>query len=587
MARKPISLAKLTRLQTASANAGVPNRIDLVRTAAEKWPAEFLAAGQKGHPQQHAFVQRLAAYMEQQTRGTHEGGRWGLNGKRGNVDDFSDDSIAYRGAGIAVDRAHDNEPMEIIDVIARSGTPDAAPAWQPGLGGPGDVGAWVAPDLSVIGEEPLTVTRLGFGWFSVMAGLKFWPNDVIRNHAWLRQHLAPDYFRIMTIVEGRDHGDPDPWRDAGSFLDWPDWRSRYREAVLLFASGNAKTLPTIFGGRNQTPTMGDKLRAIDRFVEATDGLWDHIELVEVVNEFRVNNFTAEEVRELGRHLRSQLPPGFPMALSSPHLAHNHTDRGKVPTEREMRASFDELYGGDAGGANRITIHVSRDPESRWSDPANFNAFLPNLPKVSGEPRGPGASAGGDVSDPDAIAADYKAARQAGWAGYTAHTAWSVFNGRLPHEYKQGGRYSEMNVWDHSNMEAIAHRLRGLRRGEVDGPTEPPAPRTEHLDADQALRPDQALTSPNGEYSLLYQLDGNLVLYRRDQGAIWASHTDGQSAGRVLMQLDGNLVIYDAADRPLWASGTEGHDGAMVQLQDDGNLVIYHRGAPLWDSASDH
>ena len=104
--------------------------------------------------------------------------------------------------------------------------------------------------------------------------------------------------------------------------------------------------------------------------------------------------------------------------------------------------------------------------------------------------------------------------------------------------------------------------------------------TDTLSANQSLQPDQKRQSRNGRAELLYQGDGNLVLYV-DGRALWASHTAGRAAGEAVMQGDGNLVVYDGARQPVWASGTSGHDGALLAVQDDGNCVIYHDGRALW------
>ena len=75
--------------------------------------------------------------------------RVGVNGKRGNPNDLSQDIIAYRGIGTAIDVTRGNTPMEIIDVIVCAGgdPPRCEPSvdWGVAPGGPGDRGAWVDP----------------------------------------------------------------------------------------------------------------------------------------------------------------------------------------------------------------------------------------------------------------------------------------------------------------------------------------------------------------------------------------------------------------------------------------------------------
>lgn len=126
-------------------------------------------------------------------------------------------------------------------------------------------------------------------------------------------------------------------------------------------------------------------------------------------------------------------------------------------------------------------------------------------------------------------------------------------------------------------------------GPSPGPGPNPAPNPSpfsgppELPPGQALAPNQWLVSPSGQYGLVYQYDGNLVLYRSDGTPLWGSATVGTSPGAALMQLDGNFVIYTDGSVPVWASMTSfGHPGAHLSVQDDGNVVIYDvDGTPLW------
>jgi hypothetical protein len=108
---------------------------------------------------------------------------------------------------------------------------------------------------------------------------------------------------------------------------------------------------------------------------------------------------------------------------------------------------------------------------------------------------------------------------------------------------------------------------------------------DRLDADQRLNINDQLISANGRAQLIMQGDGNLVLYRTDDGrALWASDTWQQPVTYTVMQGDGNLVVYSADGQSYWATGTDGHPGAWVILQNDANLVVYDsNGSPLWAS----
>lgn len=59
---------------------------------------------------------------------------------------------------------------------------------------------------------------------------------------------------------------------------------------------------------------------------------------------------------------------------------------------------------------------------------------------------------------------------------------------------------------------------------------------------------------SGEAKLVFQTDGNLVLYNGDGKARWQSGTYGRHAAKVSFQSDGNIVVYRADNVALWASG---------------------------------
>lgn len=97
-------------------------------------------------------------------------------------------------------------------------------------------------------------------------------------------------------------------------------------------------------------------------------------------------------------------------------------------------------------------------------------------------------------------------------------------------------------------------------------------------AGQVLADNARITSPNGQYQLVMQSDGNLVVYGAG-AARWWTGTNGPGR-RLVMQGDGNLVIYRDST-PLWWSGTHGLSGSQLRMQDDGNLVIYGPSGRAW------
>lgn len=115
------------------------------------------------------------------------------------------------------------------------------------------------------------------------------------------------------------------------------------------------------------------------------------------------------------------------------------------------------------------------------------------------------------------------------------------------------------------------------------PVPPPEPDAHRMVAGDRLAAGESCRSRSGAYSLIYQGDGNLVLYRDcDRTPLWNSRTAGTSPGACLLGEDGDLVVHDAELRPVWHSRTAGNPGGRLELRDDGNLVLYAPdGRALW------
>ena len=108
---------------------------------------------------------------------------------------------------------------------------------------------------------------------------------------------------------------------------------------------------------------------------------------------------------------------------------------------------------------------------------------------------------------------------------------------------------------------------------------PPAP--DRLLPGQTLRPNQFLLSPNGQFMLTYQSDGNLVVYDKALKAIWNSRTAYGYPGQFVMQHDGNAALYGQFGTLAWHTDTDGNPGAWCVIQNDGNFVVYLGSRALW------
>ncbi len=105
-----------------------PNRVAVVQDVADRCPGLVL--------QDHAFTDAVASVLNA------EDGRWGRNGKRGNVNDPSHDALAFRNPQ---SRAGG---VSVIDIIVGAGGQFATPGWQDQTQATidaGTIGAWVAP----------------------------------------------------------------------------------------------------------------------------------------------------------------------------------------------------------------------------------------------------------------------------------------------------------------------------------------------------------------------------------------------------------------------------------------------------------
>jgi hypothetical protein len=117
---------------------------------------------------------------------------------------------------------------------------------------------------------------------------------------------------------------------------------------------------------------------------------------------------------------------------------------------------------------------------------------------------------------------------------------------------------------------------------TDIPTGPKA-QGDDMQPGEVLNFGDSISSANREYTLVFQSDGNLVLYRdSDRLPLWASATDGHGGAVCTMQTDGNLVVYAPGPHPIWATNTSQYPGSHLVVQDDGNVVIYRPdGNPVW------
>jgi hypothetical protein len=108
-----------------------------------------------------------------------------------------------------------------------------------------------------------------------------------------------------------------------------------------------------------------------------------------------------------------------------------------------------------------------------------------------------------------------------------------------------------------------------------------------LNSRGVLNPGNSITSPNGWYTLIYQADGNIVVYQGSTvvwaGNCWSTCNNWGSAGAATMTGYGNFVVTNANQEAVWMSATAS-SGAFLALRDSGEIVVYAtNGDWLWSS----
>lgn len=256
------------------------------------------------------------------------------------------------------------------------------------------------------------------------------------------------YVRAFGEVQGGPwDGINGPWR--GSFppitqaraIRWQDQgdMDACAQAVdRLYDQHGLRTELTLFASGKTFPSAAARRDWARRFVEQVIQPRLHkVALVEVANEWWATfGGSASELRDLGAMVKSMLPAGFPLALSSPE-----TGRGGD--------AFTALYQGSA--ANFGTVHYDRNPaEDRYRSVRQpwETADVPGFPDADSvnEPVGPGTSVATE-NDPLHIVMAYLVGRISGHTGYVYTTDSGIYS-------QPGWEYP----WDHQNGREIATAL---------------------------------------------------------------------------------------------------------------------------------
>lgn len=487
--------------------------------------------------------------------GGHGGGPWGLTGK-----DFGvGHAPRYDGRECSHDTLLNRDTMLIYDVLWSAGA-ESRPVRGEGVPHTQSNRPWVAPIEPRDPAPPVQlVTKLGASSFSLVDLYQYDRPRADETLAWYREVLGARFLRVMWRKGTGAPGDywlNEPFRSCVR-SDLASLPVSLMAETMQYAKEQGFTIAHCVFADNLDMSRLHEDRFREGFVEAVLRVPGAHEYFEVFNEPYMygggHGGTIEMLQHHARQLRAALGPDVLISLGTPQAHMAISD-----LENQVRDSY-----GTCPEANLITVHWER---SEHQAPA-LGPWAPKR-RSNGEPRGPWASAGGDVSDPQVLAEDLLRSNRAGYEWYVYHS-------------DPGIRPRAANVWDVPNATAIAAALREAA-GEGARPVMPPTPvYRDRLLPDQSLTEGQELISEDGRFALAYQGDGNLVLYYEGQ-VLWNTGTHGDGAGRLLMQMDGNLVMYAADGSAVWSTGTHGNDGAWLLMQNDGNAVVYSSaGLALW------
>ncbi len=75
---------------------------------------------------------------------------------------------------------------------------------------------------------------------------------------------------------------------------------------------------------------------------------------------------------------------------------------------------------------------------------------------------------------------------------------------------------------------------------------------------------------DAEYKLVYENNGNLVIYDNNCKILWSSGTKGKKAGRAVMEKNGVFVLYDAINggNRIWQSHTSPENDGEIYTKFD-------------------
>lgn len=371
---------------------------------------------------------------------------YGLNGKRGDSNNLSSDIIAYghgRGCRVFDILIGAGEHGEDLNRIACQEVTEDSKDEHGNI-----LTVYVNPNE----RTPFIWTSnddilIGCSIFPVMGMLFQGEVDRLRrNLDFFKSKFNGDYIRWFYTVGGHHFEGFDPWSEIGSFIDDPRHNEVFLLSLDLLKSMGLKSHLVLVGSHEQADNIEKELIIVESCTHLIRGREDEFVLTEMRNEYLVNGGQSHNCRNMARAFRSRVRPGFPITLSSLDCVMRGNETTTV-----VREEYDHLYGGDSG-ANCVTIHNTR-PEPIWNPKSLRERLGLTVDIWDSEGRGPGASSGGDVSNPEIFRTDLNNAKAGRAKGILFHSRPGVWLGRCnPYFVREN---SPANLYDIPGIELIA------------------------------------------------------------------------------------------------------------------------------------
>lgn len=410
--------------------------LEILREVATKYPRAYANAhrDENQHPEAWDFI----------ILGTRELNRFdslfGMNGKRGNLNDPSSDVFAY-GTGTDV------LAIDCIRAAGSHGNNLDAIQWfdVTGVGGAGAI--WINPfsrtthvDYSGGGTQPLI--RLGASLFPLIGMFKKFRSQLDRNLQYLANNKIK-YIRSMGVLGGGFISGHDPWSLIGYDVNASDYVQLVKDSTKhVFEQFGLRVFWTIIGSREQIQSVSEVERVVRIFANISQ---EQIEGYEEANEYGLfNKATIAEMRGMSNLLRSLVGNNQIISLSSPNSLH-------VPgfSNDQVRAEVREMYEG-LSSANAITPHWDRSIGAHRVPGFDLGPFEPQF-VINNEWFGPGSS-GRSVENAGEMANALKLSIQAGESHFVLHCEGGIYMGHVDPFFNNPPRTA--NIFDHSTMDEI-------------------------------------------------------------------------------------------------------------------------------------